>query len=83
MKNSLWIVIVVVVAFTGFLVGYSVSSYTGIQKVDQGSSGGPEAGGYGGESGGYGTEGTGRGEEAVDRKVDSESFGERTGYFGD
>lgn len=57
MKNSLWIVIVVVVGFIGFLVGYSVSSYTGIQKIQQGSVEKVEAGGYKSEeSGGYGTE---------------------------
>ena len=35
MKTSLWIVIAVVAANVGFLVGYSVSSYTGFRNVDQ------------------------------------------------
>lgn len=90
MKSSLWVVIVVVVLFTGFLIGYSVSSYTGIQNVGKGLSGGTEAGGYGEETGGYGadtggygSEAEGRGTEAAGRREDSESYGERTDYFGD
>jgi hypothetical protein len=35
MKTSLWIVIAVVAANVGFLVGYSVSSYTGFRKLDE------------------------------------------------
>ncbi len=90
MKSSLWVVIVVVALFTGFLIGYSVSSYTGSQKVGQGLSGGTEAGGYGEETGGYGEEAGGYGTEAADRGTAApatgeapESYGERTGFFGD
>ena len=64
MKSSLWIVIVVAVGFLGFLIGYSVSSYTGIQKIKAkyveelgaGGYGEEEVGGYGAgaEGGGYG-----------------------------
>ncbi len=36
MKNSLWIVIVIVVGIVGFLMGYSVSAYTGFKHVGQG-----------------------------------------------
>ncbi len=69
MKTSLWLVIVIVVGFLGFLIGYSVSSYTGIQTVQSGAVGEVGAGGYpseesGGsetESGGYGTESGGYG----------------------
>jgi hypothetical protein len=34
MKTSLWIVIAIVAANVGFLVGYSVSSYTGFRQLD-------------------------------------------------
>jgi len=60
MKSGLWFVFVVVALFIGFLLGYSVSSYTGYQKVagyveEVGAGGyGGEAGGYGGGAGGYG-----------------------------
>ncbi len=53
MKSGLWFVLVVVALFIGFLIGYSVSSYTGYQKV-AGFVEEVGAGGYGGESGGYG-----------------------------
>ncbi len=33
MKTNLWIVIVMVSGIVGFLVGYSVSSYTGTRKI--------------------------------------------------
>ncbi len=72
MKTSLWIVILVAVGFLGFLIGYSVSSYTGIQKiktkyVEELGAGGygteEDAGGYGGggygDAGGYGGGGYG------------------------
>jgi hypothetical protein len=53
-KPTLWVVIVIVVGFMGFLLGYSVSAFTGIQA----SKGNVEleTGGYGEESegGGYG-----------------------------
>jgi len=61
MKSGLWYVLIVVALFIGFLIGYSVSSYTGYQKVagfveevGAGGYGGEEAGGYGGGAGGYG-----------------------------
>ena len=89
MKNSLWVIFVVVTGFLGFLIGYSVSSYTGIQKV-QGYTEVAEAGGYGGESGGYGGESGGYGAESGgDRAAvahsgeEGEDYGERTGYFGE
>ncbi len=58
MKNSLWVIIVIVAAFLGFLIGYSVSSYTGYKRVGMGA-GAPAAGGYGApggtpSAGGYG-----------------------------
>ena len=83
MKSSLWVVIVVVALFTGFLIGYSVSSYTGIQKVGQGLSGGTEAGGYGEETGGYGEDAGGYGTETVESAADADSYGERSGFFGE
>jgi hypothetical protein len=83
MKSSLWVVIVVVALFTGFLIGYSVSSYTGIQKVGQGLSGGTEAGGYGEETGGYGEEAGGYGTETVESIEDPDSHGERSGFYGE
>lgn len=33
MKTSLWVVVVLVSGIVGFLVGYSTSSYTGMQKI--------------------------------------------------
>jgi hypothetical protein len=33
MKTGLWVVIVLVTGIVGFLVGYSVSSYTGLRKL--------------------------------------------------
>ncbi|MEE8429716.1 MAG: hypothetical protein V3S16_00525 [Candidatus Desulfatibia sp.] len=83
MKSSLWVVIVVVALFTGFLIGYSVSSYTGFQKIGQGLSGGTEAGGYGGETGGYGADTGGYGTETVESIADAESYGERSGFYGE
>lgn len=43
MKTNLWIVITIVVGFLCFLLGYSVSSYTGMAQI----SSAPEASGYG------------------------------------
>jgi hypothetical protein len=34
MKKSLWVVIAIVAANVGFLVGYSVSSYSGYRQLD-------------------------------------------------
>lgn len=53
-KPTLWVVIVLVVGFMGFLLGYSVSAFTGIQTQTGNVS--LETGGYGEESegGGYG-----------------------------
>ena len=82
MKNSLWVVFVVVSGFLGFLIGYSVSSYTGFHKVQQGSVAVAEAGGYGGESGGYGAESAGDQAAIAGSKEEGEDYGERTGYFG-
>jgi hypothetical protein len=33
MKTGLWVVIVLVTGIVGFLVGYSVSSFTGVRKL--------------------------------------------------
>jgi hypothetical protein len=33
MKNSLWIIIALVTGIVGFLIGYSVSSYTGAKQA--------------------------------------------------
>ena len=43
-RNSLWIVVVVAVAWIGFLLGYAVSSHTGAKPA---SAQAPAAGGYG------------------------------------
>ena len=65
MKTSLWVVIVLVSGLVGFLIGYSVSSFTGTRTVQKaahatgGKAEGQHAGGaagYGGESGGYSTQ---------------------------
>jgi len=64
MKTSLWIVIVIVSGLVGFLMGYSVSSYTGfhtaakapgkeVKAADQPSE---TSAGYGSDSGGYAVE---------------------------
>lgn len=56
-KTSLWIVVVVVAAWIGFMLGYSMSVHTGAKPAQAGT---PAAasGGYGGAkpaaSGGYG-----------------------------
>ena len=56
-KSSLWIVVVVVAAWIGFMLGYSMSVHTGAKPAQAGA---PAAasGGYGGAkpaaSGGYG-----------------------------
>lgn len=34
MKSSLWTVIVVVAGIVGFLVGYTVSAYTGVRPIE-------------------------------------------------
>lgn len=64
MKTSLWIVIVLVSWIVGFLMGYSVSSYTGKRNIGEaqvkeqkaGSQPAEAAGGYGADSGGYAAE---------------------------
>ena len=71
MKTRLWIVLLIVVAWTGFLIGYSVSALTGVKppaaevKGAGGDAGAAEeseagAGGYGAGrpkagAGGYGS----------------------------
>ena len=61
MKNSMWVIIIIVVGILGFIVGYSLAprniDTTGAQSVTSGGYGGGHeaAGGYGGAaSGGYG-----------------------------
>ena len=54
-KTSLWGVIVVVAAWIGFMLGYSMSAHTGVKSAAVAS---PAGGGYGGSkpaaSGAYG-----------------------------
>jgi hypothetical protein len=52
MHQNLWLVIVVVVGWTGFLLGYAVSSQTGTKGGGEGAPAAaapaaPAAGGYG------------------------------------
>src|SRR3990172_7082080 len=64
MKTRLWIVLLIVVAWTSFLIGYSVSALTGVSRPAPGGEGaGGDAraggetaaeGGGGGGAGGYG-----------------------------
>lgn len=63
MKTTLWIVIVIVAVFMGFLLGYSVSAYTGIQAAKGNIE--LETSGYGDESegAGYGASEPASGEE--------------------
>lgn len=64
MRTSLWIVIVVLSGLVGFLMGYSVSSYTSSRSTHHGAGEGVKAvappsgasAGYGAASGGYGIE---------------------------
>lgn len=46
MKNSIWVVFIVVSGIIGFLLGYSISAYTG---VEQGGNFSVESSGYGQE----------------------------------
>jgi hypothetical protein len=41
MKNSLWIIIALVTGIVGFLVGYSVSGYTGARGAQAAAQGAP------------------------------------------
>ena len=61
MKNSMWVIIIIVVAILGFLVGYSLAPTDvgggAVQGIASGGYGGGAAtGGYGGgaATGGYG-----------------------------
>lgn len=61
MKNTLWVIFVVVAFFIGVVIGYSVSSFTGYKQVGARGHGAPGYGapgygapGYGAPSGGYG-----------------------------
>lgn len=59
MKTSLWVVMLLIVAWLSFLIGYAVSSHTGykhrVAETPAGVGGyGAPAGGYGAPSGGYG-----------------------------
>lgn len=59
MRTGLWIVLLVVVAWTSFLIGYSVSALTGmkrpaVQAPAAAGTGGGAAGGYGTAVGGEG-----------------------------
>ncbi|HEB71824.1 MAG TPA: hypothetical protein ENI77_04320 [Nitrospirae bacterium] len=66
MKKSIWIVFVIVSGFMGFLLGYSVSSYTGIHK----------GGDFSMESAGYGEEepGGSSDEAGVDSTPDNDAL---------
>ncbi len=61
MKTSMWIVIVIVALFMGFLFGYGVSVRTGIKAPALTA---PGAGGYGAPAGGYGAPAGGYGAPA-------------------
>ncbi|UCH53603.1 MAG: hypothetical protein JSW09_02025 [Pseudomonadota bacterium] len=61
MKSSLWLVIVIVGVWLGFLFGYAVSSHTGpsqraavVEAEAQAGAGGYGGGGGGASAGGYG-----------------------------
>lgn len=70
MRSSLWIVIVIVGTFMGFLMGYSISAYTGTQQRATNAT--LETSGYGEEeSGGYG--GGGAGSSAPAAPMDKET----------
>ncbi len=67
MKSSLWIVIVVVVGVVGYLLGYSVSGYTGSKNAPQAQAGSAEhgsGGGYGAQPAAHKTETAGYGAPA-------------------
>ena len=59
MKNSLWVIIIVVVAIIAFLVGYSqqhgeMTGQPAAEHAGYGTTSGGYGGGYGATSGGYG-----------------------------
>lgn len=60
MKTSLWVVVVLVTGIVGFLIGYSVSAYTGTRSIAGGGAeqaGAPHSqqpAGHAAEAGGYG-----------------------------
>ncbi len=59
MKTGLWIVLLVAVAWTSFLIGYGVSALTGVKRptvevTATGGGYGAAAGGSGAAAGGYG-----------------------------
>ena len=56
MKNSIWIVFLVLSGLLGFLLGYSVSAYTGTEQ----------GGGYSTESAGYGEDESGESPDKTD-----------------
>ncbi|VAX15480.1 hypothetical protein MNBD_NITROSPINAE04-1331 [hydrothermal vent metagenome] len=71
MKKSIWIVFVIVSGFVGFLLGYSISAYTGMQK---GGNISMESAGYGEEeSGGYGGGGS-SGETETEPALDNDAL---------
>lgn len=86
MKNSLWIVIVVVAFFLGFVVGYSQrhamkagvgagAPTAGGYGAPAGGAGAPAAGGYGAPAGGYGAPSGGK-------KAPAGGYGAPSGGYG-
>lgn len=66
MKNNLWILITLVAGLLGFLAGYSISSYTG---VEPGFFEAVETGSYGGGGGKEVTEGVSAEDQDYYRKL--------------
>ncbi len=69
MKNKLWLLITLVAVLLGFLVGYSISSSTGIEP---GFFEAVETGSYGGGGGEETTEGISAEDEEYYRKLQEE-----------
>lgn len=78
MKTSLWIVLLVAVAWTSFLVGYSVSALTGASR--QASAPAPTAsGGYAGAAEGPKAEAGAYGAPAVGGRAKAGGYGAPSG----
>ena len=88
MKTRLWIVLLVVVAWTSFLIGYSVSALTGLKRPaaevtwaggDRGAAEGSraKAGGYGGAAEGSRAKAGGYGGAAEGSRAKAGGYGKR------
>ena len=85
MKTRLWIVLLVVVAWTSFLIGYSLSALTGARPAaevtgaggDRGAAEGsrPKAGGYGGAAEGSRAKAGGYGGAAEGSRAKAGGYG--------